>query len=329
MFENNLLSTITRYGFESGSTSYQFLTTSYARRMRNNAFYSVTLGNQDANFPAGVSEISLTEDPFMDFANLDLRLNGAAGGGALCRGAGVPGALLGLGASVLGAKDVGALQANSGGTGHETMIDLWREFTGEFSTTRVPNTVVDKYLQRGLEEFNRLTGYNYSDETIALVASTQEYDLVDDFVRIAWVEHNGKELKKADLDELRGRGIAWRNTAATTPTEYFLYGNKLVLWPKPDAAAVTASSTLTVRYIRSPRDIATFGPEGLAREDYVAAVMWAVALWSAAHPDSATAIHRMGSFEKMFMQDGAVGSDRYLDRRLEPGAAREGRGARR
>lgn len=318
LVENCMFADIDRYAVESTTVVFG-ANSDLDQSIRNNAFYDVTLGKQ-FQVPAGQNEVTLTVNPFVNLVGGDLRLNNTANGGALARAAGVPGALQGEFGT--GFTDIGALQASAASFdatdgGAATMFDLWREFTGEFSTTRVSDTVVGRYLNRGLEEFNRLTGYNFADATITLVAEQQEYDLPSDFVKVVWVEHNGKPLDKADLDELRNDGITWRRMKASTPTEYFLYGNKLVLLPKPDAAAVAASSTITLRYVRSPRDIAVFGPEQLAREDYVTAVAWAVYLWCAAHPDSATAIHRMSSFKDVFDRGVQMGAEYYAERALQ------------
>jgi hypothetical protein len=320
LIENNIFSNITRYGLESSSTD--FSDSRNAWKVRKNAYFSNTLG-QRSFFPAGTGEITLTASPFVDLATGDLDLNNTAGGGALCRATGIPGALPGL-TLVTGYLDVGALQSGSGGTDHGTMVDLWRELTGEFSTTRVADTVVNRYLGLGLEEFQRQVGYSYADDTATtLVAGTQEYSQPADAVEIVWIEHAGKRLEKADLEEEERQERDWRNLPASTPTRWAHYGSKLVLIPKPDAAAVAAGSTLTVRYLRSPRDIATFGPEGLAKTDFQAIVFYAVYLWSTAHPDSATAQMRAAGFLEAFNRAVVNSAEFYVRRRFSRGAANE------
>lgn len=324
--ENCIFATIARYGWESTSTNYRTdATEGYARRSRGNAYYACALGNQDVNFPPGPDDITLTADPFVDAASGDFRLNEAVGGGALLRAAGVPGTFPGL--TVTGAMDIGALQAGGTGTlaagGLDTMTSLFREWTAEFSATRLPNSAVQRYLQSGLEEFNNVTGYNYADTDTTLVASTQEYDIPEDALEIAWVEHNGKRLEKGDVEQWESQGKDWRNEIATTPKYWAIYGNKLVLRPKPDAAAVAADSTLTIRYIRSPRDIAVYGPEQLAPAHYRAVVRHAVYEYSSAHPDSATAQTRREEFKRMFEAGAVAAGEFYLRRRMARGAPSE------
>jgi hypothetical protein len=283
------------------------------------------LGRQ-LSFPVGTNEILLTVSPFRDLATGDLRLNNSDGGGALCRQAGVTDTLPWL-STVSVARDVGALQAVDGGTGHAEMISLWREWTGEFSTTRIPDTVVNRYLQSGAIELNRRIGYAFADDTITLVAGTQEYTQPTGTIEVVFIEHNGKRLEKVDLDELDGLGRDWRNQADSTPKAWAHYGNKIVLLPPPDAAAVTASSTLTVRFLRSPRDIGVYGPEGLEEAEWRTVVRWGVQEFAVAHPDSATAQVRSQGFREMFEQAAAGATEFYLRRRMSRGAGSEMLGA--
>lgn len=325
--ENCLFAEVDRYGIESVAIEFDGTnhTEGYKRRLQNNAFYNCTLGNHDGNFPASVNEVSLTADPFMSLSTGDLRLNAASGGGALCREAGIPGALPGLTDSV-GFQDIGALQGGASGvagSAHQEMIDLWREWTGEFSTTRMPNAAVNKYLQSGLVELNRILGYAFADGTITLVAGTQEYSQPEGTVEIVFVEHNGKRLEKADLEEWERTNKEWRTLPAGTPKFWAHYGDKVVFIPKPDDGAVAAASTATVRFLRSPRDIATYGPEGLAAADYRTAVRWGVREFSEAHPDSAAAQVRRQGFEATFNQAAAGAVEYYTRRRLAPGPPSE------
>lgn len=323
--QNCIIADWTRYAFESASSNYSSLA-HFPRRFKNNALYDDGGLGVASSFPTTTSAVTLTESPFMAISTGDLDLNNAAGGGALCRLAGIPGTLLGL-TLVSGGQDIGALQTSSGGTGHEEMASLWREWTGEFSTTRIPNTAMNRYLQSGLVELNRILGYAFADDTVALVAGTQEYTQPEGTVEVVFIEHGGKRLEKVDLEEWEGLGKEWRNLPASTPKQFAHYGNKLVLIPEPDAAAVAASSTITVRFLRSPRDINTYGPEGLEEPEWRTAVRWGAMEFAAAHPDSAAAQVRREAFLQMFQQAAAGAVEFYTRRRMSRGAASEVLGA--
>lgn len=86
-----------------------------------NAFYNNTSGNY-ANLSAQATDISLTGSPFNSPSTGDFSLNGTAGQGALCKGAGYQGTLAGAsGGATSAALDIGAVQsASSGGGGGTT-----------------------------------------------------------------------------------------------------------------------------------------------------------------------------------------------------------------
>lgn len=189
-------------------------------------------------------------------------------------------------------------------TRRDAMRSLWREWTNEQDTDVVPSATVDQYLQSGLEELNRRVHYHYSDDstTLALAEGTQEYSLPVDFVAMDWVRHATLPLRKGDILEWRGKegDPDWRNEPAGLPTQYALYGNKLVVRPKPNGAAVTAGSALLIRYCSLPPDIGTYGPEQLAQQDDRVAAYFGVAEWfrSANAPVGVTAESWQARFDQ-------------------------------
>lgn len=84
--------------------------------------------NIDPNFAAFQlsGNQTLTVPPFTDSAAGDYSLNNTAGGGLLCRGAGIPGTWPGL-SSTTGHRDIGAVQTSAAGAGGATRA---RVFTG-------------------------------------------------------------------------------------------------------------------------------------------------------------------------------------------------------
>lgn len=75
--------------------------------IHHNAYYNNTSGARNHS-NAGTGDVTLTADPFTDAANGDFSLNNDAGGGALLKKLGFPGALIGGG---IGYYDIGALQS--------------------------------------------------------------------------------------------------------------------------------------------------------------------------------------------------------------------------
>jgi len=68
-------------------------------------------GAARSNIDAGVHDVALTANPFVNAAGGNLALNNAAGGGALCHSVGFPGTL--IDALNIGCSDIGALQHRS------------------------------------------------------------------------------------------------------------------------------------------------------------------------------------------------------------------------
>jgi hypothetical protein len=287
------------YGINSITTDYS-LHAQLAAYLETNAFWNNTSGARH-NMPTGDTDITLTADPFTDAAGSDFSLNLTEGGGLALRAAGEPGefGLRSAPETSIGYSDVGAVPASgntAGTTSVGAMRTLWRELTGEKYTGVVPNAIVDLYLNRGLEWLNQVTEYHWdtNDGGITLVASTQEYDLDETVVRIEQVRHNGLMLTRGDIRQWDSEeSDTWRTEAAATPTQWAVYGgNRLVLRPKPSAAAVLAASVLSIWHVSVPPDIGTAGAEQLQQQDRRLAVFYAAHLWSIAYPDSALAMQR-------------------------------------
>ncbi len=301
------------YGMRSITTDYSG-TAAWIVNLENNAFYGNTLGAR-FQVPTGAADITLTADPFADAASDDFALNMIEGGGLELRAAGVPGGfgLLSSPEPSVGTSDVGAVPsggATSSSTGLGTMRGLWYELVGEKDTSVVPFTVCDMYLQRGLEELNRLTRYHYTDDatSITLVAGTQEYALPAACNQLIFVTWRGQELKKSSVDQWRSQGEPWQQQTGE-PREWAMYGEKLVIFPTPTTEAVAADPNPVLRYGSNPPDIGTSGPEQLRAQDYPIPVYHGVALWSASYPDSGSAQLRLGFYEPLFDKEaGKVGA---------------------
>ena len=288
-----------RYGIESDTTNYATVP-ALALKYRQNAFYNNTLGAR-FQVPAGATDVTLTADPFVDAANDDFALNFNVGGGLDVRSFALGYGLLTSPEPSVGAIDAGAVPSTGASIGTlSSMRSLWRELTGEHDTDVVPDAIVDVYVQRGLEALNRRTEYHVEDLSITLTATTQEYALDGSVLRIIWVEHNGVELTKRDVEDWRRSGEPWRLEPQGTPSEWAHYAQKIVLRPTPNAAAVADDSTLLVRAVTNPRALATYGFEQLADQEMPLAVYEGAALWSACYPDSALATVRRDFLHQSF-----------------------------
>ena len=275
-----------------------------------NAFYTTGTGKMHF-LPANSGDITLTASPFT--SDTVFTLNTTSGGGAAVT-AGICTTTL-PDANVL-VIPIG-FSATSSSVAAVSMRSLWREYTGELST-EISDTVVDIYLQAGLEALNRRVHYHYTtdESAVTLVAGTQEYTLPSDCIEVLWVYLNGSKLQKRDVEDWDKREEQWREEAAGTPTEYAHEGNRIIFRPKPNALAVAADSTPSIRYISTPPSITTSGPEQLSSEDYRTCVLYGAAQWSVAHPDAALAVQRAKGFMDMFNEETQGMAEEYRNRSL-------------
>ncbi len=193
-----------------------------------------------------------------------------------------------------------------------------RELLTEKNTTVVSNTILDLFIDSGLHATNRRLAYHHTDDatTITLVAGTQEYSLPTDFIDMVWVEWNATKLKKSSVKEWETNAVDWRNTTAAPPTEWAVYGNKLIFYPKPSAGAVASDSTPTFRYVSTATMDASAGPLQLATQDHRLPLYYAACEFSIVHPDSEAAFKRAEGLLGLFEGECAKVAEYYRRRRL-------------
>jgi hypothetical protein len=304
------------YGIES-TTDYSAATQLGLWQTLCNAFGGNTTGDRH-NFPAGPDDEVLTAAPFSNTTD-DFTLNYTAGGGKVIIDA--PCSFLFPGTSttvsLVPGVSVQTTAPTVTATTQSRMRSLWRLLTNEDDTTVVTDATVDELLWRGCQAFNRITKYytKLSSSAVTLVAGTQEYSLPTDFNEMLYVYLGGKELKKADLARLQTDGDYWRSKTGE-PEEFAIIGDKIIFLPIPDAKAVAADPAPVLRYVANPPDFATNGPTLLFDQDQPIPVYWAVVLWSAAHPDSALAVHRLTHHSELFKAEAAKAVEGYAARNL-------------
>ena len=276
-----------------------------------NAFYTTGLGKMN-NLPANSGDLTLTSSPFV--SDTDFTLTGSTGGVAITDNPCTTTLYDGNSLSFL----MGA-SGNAQSTASGSIRSLWRELTGEKDTTSVPNSTVDLYIEAGLEALNRRVGYHLTTDTssITLVDGTEEYSLPTDCIELLWVEWNGKLLQKADMEQWQQRGINWRGEKKGVPTEWAMYGNKVIFYTKPDAATVAAEDNPVMRYISTPADFTVNGPSQLSTQDYRVVVYYGVAEFSRSYPDSPFASKRADDYDARFEKEAALIASYYKTRMLE------------
>lgn len=265
-----------------------------------NAFYTTGTGRYHF-IPANSGDLVLTASPFV--SDTDFTLNNTAGGGALIRATPCI-STLPSGNKVYSYIGSSAPQTAASTTELAEMRSLWRLLTNELDTDVVPNTEVDIWIHQGLQALNEATSYYVltSASLVTLVAETQEYTLDSTVLNVEFVEWNGKEIPKTSVDKVRAKERDWRNQASGFPEQYAHEADKLILIPKPSAAAVAASALPTIRYVARPPSPTTDGFPQLNRQAQRISVYLAASLWSICYPDSAVAQQRAAGLQGYFQE---------------------------
>lgn len=281
-----------------------------------NYFYSCT--NNYVNLPAGHGDTTLTADPFTNEGTFDFSLNNTTGGGATVR-AGLCTTILpdAINRISLTAGPAGQPSAATP-SGNAALLSIWREYTNEDDTDVITDDTIAIYNDAALQALNRRIGYHLTttSSAITFVAETQEYDIPTDCVEFVWVEWNGREVAKQDIEEWRRDGTDWRNERSGEPRAWATYGNKIVFFPKPSAEAVARQASPIVRYISRPPSFTTAGFEQLNEQDHRVVIYLSVAEFSGAHPDSQVAIERAKSFTDRFETEAALIAEEYQRRAI-------------
>lgn len=258
-----------------------------------NAHYTTGLGKMN-QLPANSGDLTLAASPFE--SDTDFTFSGNASAMAIldtpCS------TTLADGNSV--SLYIGPNQVTSS-TALASVTSLWRELTNEKNETVVPDSVVARYLNCGLNEFNLLTHYHLETATISLTAGTQEYSLPVGFVLPSWLSHAGKDLPKRSIEDYQRDGTRWREESGM-PAEYAIYSQKLVLKPIPTAAAVASGSTVTLRYLSRPPDIAISGLDELSEQYSETIVYYGVGLWFLSNGFGSDIQFRGKGFMDLFME---------------------------
>lgn len=285
-------------------------------QLRCNWFLTTGLARYH-QLPAGGDDQALTVNPFVSSAAGNFTLNTLAGGGAAISGSPCTAAFpdgLNSASNIAGFYGIVPTVAPSDVV---TMRSLWRELTNERDTARPTDSVVDIYLDWGIQEINRRVHYHYvTDATsVTLIAGQQEYVLPVDTIEVVWVQYSGQRLlDKGDVEQWRRLNEDWRNEPLGEPQFWAHYGANMVIRPAPSAEAVATAANLTLRRKNTPPSVTTNGAEQLPTEAWRLVVMYGAFLWSSCYPDSVVATQRAQTLKAEFEAGVAVMIEQYARR---------------
>lgn len=166
-----------------------------------------------------------------------------------------------------------------------------RELIGSPGVNDVSNRKIGTFVRAALAwmadelEFRVVT----DDLSMALVAEQQEYPLPSDFLTMLWVEHDDKRLEPIGLAAFDRDQHDWRGQPSGTPVQYAIRGRRLVLYPKPDSAAVSADSRVAYSFVGAPRAMSEAGPQDLSDNDNWLLIYRAALDFVTTYPDEKSA----------------------------------------
>ena len=96
------------------------------------------------------------------------------------------------------------------------------------------DTSLDYYINRGYTKVQQDFQYSMPEcqtsTTITTTSGTQEYSKPSDFVKITGLFDNSSELSSITKQDATRAG-----TGSSKPSQYYIYGDKIGLYPTPDA----------------------------------------------------------------------------------------------
>lgn len=153
-----------------------------------------------------------------------------------------------------------------------------RELIGAPSKEEVSNQRLQANLIPALDWLAQKLRYliKEDDYGIQLVASQIAYQLPSDLLWIIWVSWNSNRLTPSSQYRWDRDTENFRSAPASTPDEYAVQANQLLLLPPASASAIITAGYLKLRYIAGVSKLEAGGPVELFDSD-----CW-LALWKAA-----------------------------------------------
>lgn len=151
------------------------------------------------------------------------------------------------------------------------LVTLIQDQLKGYSTSIFPATLVREWMDEGQIDIVRRTGCVTTTGTINVTASTREYSMPSDILKVKHVYYydgtNYLRLHQTTLDELETY-FDFPNESAGTPTHYYIKmaGTPTIgLYPKPDT---TVANAISVYYVQRPSTLTTAATNPAIPEPY-------------------------------------------------------------
>jgi Family of unknown function (DUF6682) len=136
------------------------------------------------------------------------------------------------------------------------LLDIKRRVKRQFGDeggVQLKDTDIVDWVNDAQREIYTKNNLGQKVGTLPTIVGTREYAFPADLMRLLNVKYNGitlKELAQQEVDEFLPNDDG-ASTTNGTPSHYWTYADKMVLFPTPDAV-----KNLTIRYNRFPTDVA-------------------------------------------------------------------------
>ena len=134
----------------------------------------------------------------------------------------------------------------------EIATRVTRQF-GDAASIQVDNTDIIRWVNDAQNELALANQLLQTSAATATVVGQQEYIIPPDILTIRSVRYKNSKLRALNYNEAEEYIIGLDNAVLGTPKEFWVWANKISLYPLPDTALATG---LTIFYTRQPQPVA-------------------------------------------------------------------------
>lgn len=133
----------------------------------------------------------------------------------------------------------------------QIILSVQRQF-GDESGAQIRRSDIKRWAHDAQIDIVRKTEVLQMHSETDVIKDDGSYDLPTDFIRLRRVTFDNIKLNRIELEELDDLAPDNQTHGSSTPTIYYVWGQKLFLYPKPDKAG---TGKLDVYYLKMPDEL--------------------------------------------------------------------------
>jgi hypothetical protein len=140
-----------------------------------------------------------------------------------------------------------------------TIRSATRRYLGEQGSQYLTPSILDEEINASLHKLNSDAKFNRTDVTIGLQTGVYDYTIPSTVMEMYRVRYGSTKTKLdfTTLGELDRTVPSWESATSGAPTKYYVHGNLVGVYPKPNAAA--AATVIYVNALEDPNNLTTGG----------------------------------------------------------------------